>query len=228
MNKLKAFVLLDFVTMKPYLTVKNLLIYVIVALFLSIMSGSAASGVGIAVAMASMFTGYPFALGEKSGMDILYTTLSLSRKTVVSGRYLFALVLNLCTIILSYVIAMIGILVTRISSFTEQAFETLLVSFVLFTMFIVIQAVQLPLYFKFGYSKAKFFIMIPFVAVMAFFAAFTSSMGRSRDSEFFNQIFGFLKTLSNGLFIVCVVSAVILVVFVSYRLSLSFYKKREF
>jgi ABC-type multidrug transport system ATPase subunit len=27
-----------------------------------------------------VFTGYPFALGEKSGMDILYVTLSLSKK----------------------------------------------------------------------------------------------------------------------------------------------------
>jgi hypothetical protein len=227
MNKLKAFVRLDFITIKPYFTVKNLMIYGIVALFLIISSSGPASsiGVGFIIAMGSMFVGYPFALGEKNGMDTLYATLSLSRKNVVLGRYLFTLTLNLCTVLLSLVLAVIGILVTRTSGFIETAVETLLASIVFAAMFLVIQAVQLPLYFKLGYSKAKFFSMIPFVVVMAGFGVFYSL---AEDSEAFNRVFGFFNTMNSFWFIACVVLALLLVVFASYSLSLSFYRKREF
>jgi len=228
MNKLAAFVRLDFVTIKPYFTVKNLMIYGVLAVFFTIISSSPTSGMGVLIGLGSMFVSYPFALGEKSGIDTLYTTLSLSRKTVVSGRYLFALILNLYVVLLSYLLAAVGTVAIRASDFKEVAVEMLFTSLVLAAIFIVVQSMQLPVYFKLGYSKAKFFSMIPFVLMMVFFSLFATMSESEFSKRISGQVLGFFDTLNSGLFIVCVVSALALVVFVSYRLSLSFYRKREF
>ena len=95
MNKLTAFIKLDFFTIKPYFTFKSILIYAVIAVFLSITSINIFSAVGFGLMMGTMFIGYPFAIGEKSNMDALYATLSVNRKTVVIGRYAFTLILNL-------------------------------------------------------------------------------------------------------------------------------------
>jgi len=91
MCKLREFVKLDFFTVKPYFTVKNLLLYGAVVLFLTIMSADISAGLGIGMMFATMHTGYPFIAGEKCNMDALYITLSAGKKTVVLGRYIFSL-----------------------------------------------------------------------------------------------------------------------------------------
>jgi hypothetical protein len=53
-------------TIKPYFTAKNLLIYAAVALFLTAVSGNISSGIGVGLMIGTAFVGYPFALCEKS------------------------------------------------------------------------------------------------------------------------------------------------------------------
>ncbi len=90
MIKPLAFARLDFITIKPYLTVKNLIIFAMVAAAINLYMGGSAS-IGIIMAYATVYVSYPFALGEKNGVDMLYSTLSISRGNVVAGRYIFAL-----------------------------------------------------------------------------------------------------------------------------------------
>ena len=78
MNRTLSFVRLDFITVKPYATLKNLIIFVAVALIMIISSGGGSSAIGILMVYAVLFSSYPFAVGEKNGIDALYVTLSIS------------------------------------------------------------------------------------------------------------------------------------------------------
>lgn len=225
MNKLISFVHLDFITVKPYFTAKNLLIFAAVAVFLTTMSGNIGAGMGVGIMLGTLFISYPFAVGEKSNMDVLYATLSINRKTVVAGRYLFAFSLNLCAVLMSMVLAAVGIIISGNFGLIMGTGEILLAGLLLAAVFIVIQALQLPFFFKMGYTKAKFFSLVPFVALMSGYLAFMSA---SKDNGFVSRIEEALERLTGGALIALVVPALFLVCYCSYRLSLLFYKKREF
>jgi len=225
MNKILSFVRLDFITVKPYFTVKNLLIFAVVAIFLTTMSGNVGSGMGVGIMLGTLFISYPFAVGEKSNMDALYATLSLNRKTVVAGRYLFALAFNLCAVLLSIAFAVVGVFLSGAAGLGMGTGDVLLAGILLAAVFVVIQAIQLPFFFKMGYAKAKFFSMVPFVAIMAGYMVF---MTASKDSGMMNQIESKLARLTSGALTGLAVLALMFICFLSYHLSLSFYKKREF
>jgi len=224
MNKAIAFVRLDFITVKPYLTVKNLCIFVGVALIFLVVNHSAAGAIGLLMAFAALYASYPFAIGEKSNMDILYTTLSIRRNTVVLGRYLFALTLDILAGLFTFVFSFVVLTVMRQDMDLIEALATILVLFFLFS---VIQAVQLPIYFRLNYTKAKFIAYLPFVvfplAIMA-------------GSHLFNDLFSaesiiglFTWFLSN--LTATVLSGVAIwlaIMFASYKVAVSFYQKREF
>ena len=229
MSKLKSFVGLDFVTIRPYFTAKSLLMYAAVAVFMSVVSGGIASGAMIGVMFGTIFMGYPFALGEKSNLDALYATLSLSRKAVVLGRYLFTLVINLCVVVIALALSAVGVTISSvISESTEYGIitaEALWILVAVAAAFIILQSLMLPVYFKLGYTKAKFFTMVPFVALMIGNVAVSSF---AKDSDIISRIIESISAMNSGLLAVCAVLVLCFVVFISYRLSLAFYRKREF
>ena len=224
MNKVLSFIRLDFITVKPYLTVKNLCIFVGVALIMLIGNSSAAGAIGLLMAFAALYASYPFAIGEKSNIDVLYTTLSIKRNTVVLGRYIFALALDILAGLFTFVFSFV---VLTIIQKGIDVIETLFAIPVLFLTFSVIQAVQLPIYFKLNYSKAKFIAYIPFVVLPLAIMA---------GSNFFNDAFSLDKIVGlfewftvNPLTTALVGGAIWLgIMFVSYKVSVSLYQKRDF
>lgn len=225
MTKLKKAIHLDYITVKPYFTVKNLLIYSVMALFLTTMSDNIASGIGVGLMIATLFVSYPFALCEKSNLDAFYTTLSLNRKTVVLGRYLFTLLLNICAVLFSFILATAGLLTAKVAGFSsgiggEGYLEsTLLLS----AIFILIQAIQLPVFFKLGYTKAKILSVVPFAVLMAGYMALMAMQNISTGLANTLEIL-----LVSGLFIPLILIIMVAIVIISYGLSVAFYKKREF
>lgn len=225
MTKLKAAVHLDIVTVKPYFTVKNFVLFGMVALFLTTMSGNISSGIGVGMMIATLFSGYPFALSEKNNLDSLYTTLAVERKTVVQGRYIFTLLLNLCAVLFSFILATVGLLIAKGFGFSlgangEGYVVTVLI---LSALFLCVQSIQLPVYFKLGYTKARVLSIVPFAVLMAGYMAFMTL------SNINTQLASFLGTLlGSGMVIPLLVAVVSVIVFGSYRLSVLFYRKREF
>ena len=226
MSKLKSFLWLDFLTVKPYFTVRIMLIFPVLAFVLAAATGNVSSAIGVGVMLGPLFVSYPFAVGEKSNLDALYLILSIGRKTVVLGRYFFALSLNVCAVIFSFIFAMAGLFTARIANFGNRHGEAFWMVLLLAALVAVIQAIQLPIFFKFGYAKSKFLSLIPFFVILTGWSVFVS-MGS--DIDFLGNFTGFLiNTLSTSGIIALGVLVLLLLIFVSYRLSLSFYKKREF
>ena len=224
MNKALSFVRLDLITVKPYLTVKNLCIFGGVALFVLIVNNSAVGAIGLIMAMAALYASYPFAVGEKSNIDVLYTTLSIKRNTVVLGRYLFALTLDLLAGLFTFILSFV-VLTTMQRGLA--VIETLVVIPFLFLVFSVIQAIQLPIYFKLNYTKAKFVAYLPFIVLPLAVMVTFSSLNKAFPLE---QITGMLTWFAtNPLTTVLLVGSAWLALMVtSYYVSLAFYNKRDF
>jgi len=229
MSKVKSFIGLDFITIKPYFTALNLCLYAATTCFLSIMAGSVESGVMIGVMYGTIFLGYPFALGEKGNLDALYTTLSLEKKTVVAGRYLFTLAMNSCAIALSLALSAISIkigsIIAESADYGVISSEALWILITVVAAFIVMQSILLPVYFKLGYTKARFFSMIPFIAMTTGYVAVSAL---AKDNDIVSRIFNAVSEMNSASLAVIAVIGLLLLVYISYSLSLSFYKKREF
>jgi hypothetical protein len=223
MSKLRAFVHLDFVTVKPYFTGKNLLVYMGISAFLTIMSANLASGVGIGIMLGTLFISYPFVLAEKSNMDALYTALSVSRKTVVLGRYIFTLAINLCGIAFSLIFVSISLIASKIFEFEINSNGTFNGFIILASVFTFVQIIQLPLFFKLGYAKAKFLSFIPFCAITAGYLVINRNMQAITAA-----VYKFTEMVSKPFAYTAAAAVLLLAVYISYSLSVTFYGKREF
>jgi len=224
MSKLKSFIRLDFITVKPYFTVKNLIVFAVIALFITSMSGNFSSGVSLGMFIAINFISYPFVLSEKSNMDALYATLSADRYLVVLGRYFFTLALNLCAAAFFFSASAAGLLATSAIGNKTVIGDPAAAIPTAFALVVVIQSIQLPLYFKMGYAKAKFFSMVPYIAIMVGFVAVAAISNINRDSPM-HIAYGLEKAFD---YAPLLAFALIPLVILSYRISLAFYKKREF
>jgi len=224
MNKALSFVRLDYFTVKPYMTLKNLAIFLFVACFMAATSKSTYASIGMFMVFASMYATTPFSLGEKNNIDALYTTLSIKRSAVVFGRYLFALVVDLCAGLCAFVISLTVLQIIG-ATYDNDIREALTVSVIMFVIISVIQTVQLPLFFKLGYSKAKFFSYLPFLGMFALSGILITFF----NNDTYN-LSGVMAWFESNLMLAAAISATlwVAIMFVSYKVSLSYYNKRDF
>ncbi len=171
---------LDFRTVQPYLTGRTILVLLVsMGIFVFFTDGSVAM-IAMVMAIGSMFVSYPFAVGEQNGIDTLYATLPLGRQTVVAGRYLFALGMNAAAGVVAYCLLSAAALVRRAPFDPGEALAVLGASFVLFTL---TGALQLPLYFRLGYARAKMLAYLPYILVPLLAVGATTLMGDGRWAE---------------------------------------------
>ncbi len=223
MKKVMNFVKLDFMTIKPYLTLKNLIIILVVATFLAYANKSIMAPLSMVVAFITIYMSYPFAVGEQNGIDPLYITLGLDRKTVVLGRYLWAFFMNIFGLILASVIS---VALAIILDITIVWSEFVLILIVVLMIFTTVQAMQIPLYFKLGYAKAKSVAYLPFL-LLSLIIIIAVNAGKSISIENLESMLLFIET---NQFLVAAIALLFwtAVMFVSFTFSSRWYKKREF
>jgi len=147
----------------------------------------------------------------------------------VLARYLYSLITNCFTIIFFYIISAAGLLVSMITGNEVDLRISAATVFLLVLLMAVVEAFQLPAFFKLGYSKAKFFSVVPFAVVAAGIFAITAieRIGLI-DSASEDNIINFIISIPHGFVIAAACLLIFAVLYVSYRLSLRFYRKREF
>ena len=216
MNKILSFVKLDFITIKPYSSPAALLVVFIAIVLMFPLNSTAA---GMVMILASIYATHPFLLGEKNSLDQLYSTLPISKRDIIIGRYVFVLALHIMGVIISYIFLFTQQTIIRQSANLQEILITTLTLFFIFTFF---QTIQIPIYFRLGYTKAKFIVYIPIIifTILLVLTAYFSI-------ETLENIF--LWILTNQI-ITAILGAIILIVamFASYNISLHFYKKRAF
>jgi ABC-2 type transport system permease protein len=163
MNKTASFVRLDFCTLKPY--IRSIYLLIAIGLIIGISSQSLSTLSAIIMMGLMIQMSYPFSIGEKNGMDTLYATLSLRRRNVVVGRYAFAFLTEFVAVIFIVLLSLLfSNMFSMNSSLSEILFPLCLLSF----LFSLMVAVQYPIFFKLGYTKAKSFTYVPLLLIFMF------------------------------------------------------------
>ena len=224
MSKAISFVKLDFITVKPYMTLKNLAILVIAMAVMASTDGGTASTAGFIMVLGALYVSYPFAVAEKNDLDALYCTLSLSRKQVVRGRYLFALAIDLLFALLAVILSAAVSLVMGVETDILQLLIAVLVMLLIYGL---VQAIQLPIFFKMGYTKAKFFSYLPFVGWPAAVMLFAAVADKGDITAWLYSILRWIEA-NPAITVLLALALWAAAVFVSFGLSLKFYRNRDF
>lgn len=217
MKDIKKIVNLDYISIKPYFTLKNLIIMIFLYLVYFFVTSNPLTANSAILIFSIVYSSYPFLIGEEAGIDSLYRIFGIKSEKVVLGRYVFALVLFIFALLISIVFSTIFSFFVK----TADIREFLATSLAYLLVYLVFISFKYPLYFKFGYKKAKSISALTFVLI----GLLSFLVMALKDS--LNDLFIFME---NNIFMTLLISLllVLLIVFMSIKVSQKLYKKRDF
>lgn len=205
---------LDFFTMKSQFVVY--LSLVLIVLMFGFMGSSVTLLCITGAWFVALMSSNIFSIQEKNNLDRLYGSVSVKLQDVVLGRYVFVL--------LNYLISFLMVIALH-SGFAllqNKALElpNIALGFSLsFLVFSTITGIQMPLFFKMGYTKAKVWSMVPFVAIMALVVV----------PSFVSALSGVIEFMQSNqtVFIIGGILASCMIQFLSYQIAIVAYRKRK-
>lgn len=105
MNKIANLLRLEFITIKPYLTFKNMSIYLFMITLFIFIYKSPITIISMILMLATTYNAYPFAVADQNGLDALYTIVGLKRQDVVKGRYAYMMVINIIGVLIALIVS---------------------------------------------------------------------------------------------------------------------------
>ena len=157
-----------------------------------------------------------FAIQEKNHLDRLFGSVCVSLNEVVLGRYTFVF-LNYLAGMVAIIILYLGFVLCRKAIFDVP--DIMLGLGLSFLVSSTITGIQMPLFFKMGYTKAKLWSFIPFAVVMLLVVlpSFVSALSGVIDFAQSNkELFAFACIFAS-----CIIQ------FVSYHIAVIFYRKQR-
>lgn len=190
MSNILKMVQLDIALLKPYY---KYFILIIIAPVITLTQKDILQCMVFPVIMLSMTAIYTFSVAEKNDLNRLYGLLPVSKKDIVTGRYIFTALLGVLGIVISFGINLIKLIIMKAPITLDEGVLSIGVSIILFFLF---TAIQLPGFFRFGAIKGKFFSFIPLFGLflVSFIANSMSTVSVSKmDSlAMLNSSFGIL------------------------------------
>lgn len=209
---------LDFLSIKPYITIKNILIYIFIMVGFKF-SDFEGRFLVLATMISITYSSYPFLVGDESGVSDLYKLFGISDKNIVKGRYIYAFSFTFIAFFVSTVLSFI------INVFLEKSGEyqeMLLASIFTCIAVIIILCIQMPFYFKYEYKSARAIIYIPLFVVIALGYIFYNLL---KYNDKLGEFLEFLARNQN-LVAVFVVLFLIIVIFTSIKISTKIYYRK--
>jgi ABC-type transport system involved in multi-copper enzyme maturation permease subunit len=168
-----------------------------------------------------------FVEGENNNLNALYITLSADRKTVVFGRYLLAVMINIITLLLCLAITTVFLIIQQTFDYNLNAVSGYWNLFAMMPVIIIAQIIELPLYFKRNIHEAGKYAFFPIFFILLS-AMLISQYVYLRDG-FLDGVTNFFSSSANTFWAIAATLAVLGAgMYVSYRFALRFYKRREF
>lgn len=208
------FTKLDIFTMKSYFNM-NLVLLPVIMLFSYMGSSTLTLYITCSWFVALMISNV-FAIEEKNNLSRLYGTLSIKLRDIVLGRYIFILLNFVLTV---FIITILSIVVLFFKSKSIDIQEIILGISTSFLVFSAIIGVQIPIFFKMGYLKARFWSLIPYIIVLTL-VLMTSLIDKISfviDFIIYNQ----------GIFSILGLIASFIILVVSYKISFLLYESRR-
>ena len=205
---------LDFFTMKSQ-AVLYVIMVLIVSMF-SIMDSSIIVSFITGAWFTALMASNIFVIQEKNNLNRLYGSVSVELKDIVLGRYIFAFS--------NYAIYLVTVIVVSliVSLFRDMFIDVsnILLGFSLsLLIFSIITGIQMPLFFKLGYTKAKIWAVVPFLVVMllVIIPSFITVLSTFIQSVMSNRS----MIIAVGIVASCVIQLI------SYKIAVIAYRKRK-
>ncbi len=160
MNNVIKMIKLDISLIKPYS--KSLLIVFLVPLIVIIGTQDIISGLIFCMSIMAMTSSYTFSIAEKNDLNRLYGLLPVTKKDIVTGRYMFSALTGIVAVLSGLVMNVATLTFTKKSFSYQDMVIAVSVGLTLFTLF---TAIQLPGFFKFGAIKGRFITFISFLGM---------------------------------------------------------------
>lgn len=208
---------LDFYTLKAQLS--SYLALVLIMIMFWFMNSSLTTLYFTVAWFVALMSANIFAIQEKNGLHRLYGSIALSRKDIVLGRYVFVL-LNFAILLAAVIVLHAGVMLIQNKALVLS--EMLIAFSVSFLVFSLITGVQMPIYFKMGYTRARAWSMVPFIAVMGLSALAVLPPIMNNLPE----VVRFAKSNQSALIAVGILAGFV-IEFISYRISIIAYRKRH-
>ncbi len=208
---------LDLLTMQVYL--KSYMIFMVYPLLFAWWEPV---GMGVMAGfMLAMLGGSIFSVQEKNKLERLYGMLSISDSSLVAGRYLFLLVNCL---MVQMAILPLHILASRLIGRMPGGEDLLLAMGLSYFLFWLQSSYQVPLFLKFGYTKMRLWVTLPFVLVALAFGFLTPMFKEAAPSieTWFEQIHQHSLSLS-----LILLALGTLLGMISYLISIGVYKSTK-
>ncbi len=161
-NTLKS-VRLDHAVLKAYYKI-FMLVYVL-ATIIAIVFKIPAITIPVVIVVAAPFISVYFFAYERNNLSKLYGILPLRRSEVVIGRYTYALLFGILNEVFSGILAYILSLILNAGIGYPEFFIFISAGFLYVCLYI---SIQLPLYFRFPFSKVYIFSNLPVYLVAVF------------------------------------------------------------
>ncbi len=160
MNNVIKMIKLDISLIKPYS--KSLLIVFLVPLIVISGTQDIISGIIFCMSIMAMTSSYTFSIAEKNDLNRLYGLLPVTKRDIVTGRYMFSALIGVIAVLYGVIINAVVLTLTKKSFSYQDTVIAVSVGLILYTLF---TAIQLPGLFKFGAIKGRFITFIPFLGI---------------------------------------------------------------
>lgn len=220
MNDILKVIKIDYISIKPYFTLKNLFLFAFAAFLPLFFSKNVLSFTFVAFFIVMLYLPYPFLVSETSGLEKMYRMFAISNKNFVRGRYGFGLLNGFLGISLAFIITSIISLFIKEKDLLIKEIGFITSAFYL--VYIMLLSLQYPLMFKLDYKKARQLSVIP-IFVLVFLGSYIVNL---IDKD---KLLGIFKlAYQNKLLTIIILIVIIIGILVfSIKVSEKFYEKKD-
>lgn len=177
------------------------------------------------VAVVYLLVNTALAYDDKNKAEVMLNSLPIKRRDLVSAKYISIFVYSIMEVVF-YFLASLLIKVTgipvQLSNITPLGIISGLFSVVL------LNSIYLPLFFKMGYIKSKWFSFILFFIFFFGVVSLMEHFQRGIENGATGVIFSFLRNASDIQVLFSISVVVLILALVSYAVSIILYNNREF
>ena len=217
-NILKS-VKLDHAVLKAYY--KTFVLVYVLATIIAIVFKVPAITIPVVMVVAAPFVSVYFFAYERNNLSKLYGTLPLKRSEVVIGRYTYALLFGMLNEVFSGILAAILSLILNAGISYLEFLAFFAASFLYVCLYI---SIQLPLYFRFPFSKVYIFSNLP-VYLVAVFLVYL--LKRNDLLHPLSQVIQYISSNQTMIWVITSLGLGLILVMISGSFSWLIYQKNE-
>ncbi|MBT9173273.1 MAG: hypothetical protein DDT21_01667 [Syntrophomonadaceae bacterium] len=226
---MSSLILKDMLIQKKTVLLSGVYIAVMLLIFQNVAGMGPAAGLAVfAAAMVTvtyMLTGNACAYEDKSKADVVLNSMPVSRAQIVAARYLSVYVFMVIGVV--YYVLITGAI--RLAHLPVKVYppsgEGLLVGAFAVTL---MNSVYLPTYFKWGYIKSRMISLILFFVFFFGGNILAEAVYKNRESVLMKPLLQFAADQPYALLVTGLIFLIMVMLYVSYLISLKIYLRREF